>query len=62
MTDKAIYVRFTRTEDGGTRLWASRGYNGPVIANLVWGRVLTPHEERELDVAVRLGGMVDAIS
>lgn len=55
MADRAVYVRFTRTEGGGTRLVATRGYTGPEVARLDFHRILSPAEEHELDHAVRAG-------
>ncbi len=57
MDDQAIYVRFTLSNSGHTRLVATRGHHGPEIARLEFSRRLTLVEERELESAVRLGQM-----
>ena len=62
MTDNAIYIRFSRTDDGGTRLIGTRGYNGPRIADLRWARQLSKAEEHELDTAVREGAWLPILA
>jgi hypothetical protein len=52
--DGAVYVRFSHA-DAGTKMVATRGYNGDVIAYLYFDRVLSDHEEHDLDHAVRRG-------
>lgn len=53
--DNAIYVTFSRPRASGTKVIATRGYHGVVIARLEWSRILTAKEEDEINTAIRLG-------